>query len=370
MSRRITEMTPKLGALTGRELIPIVDRDVNGEVLPDANKYIETQRFFGSDGTLAVCTQTAFDSLFTNGVEGTDFNVSALASPNTVEVIDNTVRIFGDGVDSGSALITFNNVRRAQITFSNIVIPVSEELQGSYSGYTIGNSEVFWFTEGEETTITLTYPTTLNIFTGDVLLSNVLVTINVSEIGESCEAPVSTLLFPVDSGLIVTPQTDPQTSAFTGEMEFKTAFDGSFSQRGNTENVEGGEGDTSFDIDLDLVRIARNIPLPNPTGFDTQFNINFVLNVQGGGSVLSASGNLIMAPYSNVFTIINQTSLEVIPPTQVGFVSADPNSIFIENVNYDGSIIRITFRANNPDLMPNYSISGTIAWDGTPGSFE
>lgn len=294
-------------------------------------------------------------------MQSDEYFLSILAPNVTSDLPTSTFTLFGDGSNGGEASFDFSeNLGRVEFNFFNIVNPDSEEFLIRYS---INNQDFIYFPSTQGESIVVNNPQNLYVIVGSTDGASLSVSISSEAINQECSTPNTILLLP-DSGLYLSSDTDLE-EAQTVVLDKK--FDGSFNQSGDTTESSAGETDSSFVIDLDIARIAKEKDAPNFLSTDTTFNMNFNLSISSFGQVSMCSGNLIVAPYANVYTIINQTSLQQIPPTLVGtsLPSLDTGSITIDNVVYIGTILSITFRVNLPTLWNDYDISGTISWRGS-----
>lgn len=153
----------------------------------------------------------------------------------------------------------------------------------------------------------------------------------------------------------------------SNEARITQLYNGNFFQEGSVLVEDGLESGYNLRLRLNLAKIARDRVLPESSDPDLSINLNFILSMVGASASGNLSGNLIYTADTKLYSIINQTSLESVPPSIVGLYAAiDDGTITISEVEYDGIYLNFVLQYNSltEPTFNKFRMSGNIIWFG------
>lgn len=338
--------------LTGDELIPILSQ-TNEEGQPLLNMAVR----LSDVQTEAVPPETQLLNLCK---EFLDIDGAVLQTPG----VDYTIPEYGvtiDGNDllisgfefSGNSFVISPPQRKQNLILSVGAINNSSEVPITYNVNYGSNAELIQFSQVLLENVDYII---INVPAGTE--NNVIVSILEPFIAENCNN-VEKIVLADDVEL------DIETNL--NEARITQQYNGNFFQEGSVIVEAGLESVYNLRLKLNLAKIARNQILPGSSDLGLSINLNFVLCIVGLETSINVSGNLIYAPYSKVYNIVNQTSLEAIPPSTVGsFIATDEGTITISEVEYDGIYLDFVLQYNSlvEPSFNKFKMSGNIIWDG------
>lgn len=188
--------------------------------------------------------------------------------------------------------------------------------------------------------------------------NSVIVSVSEAFVAENCN---------IVNKVVITEDTELQVEFNGNEARVSQIYNGNFFQEGDVVIDGGSEGNTGLRFRLNMAKIARERPLPGSSDLGISINLNYVLSLAGSEAPASVSGNLIYTPYSRVYSVANQTSLEAIVPSDVGSYSATvEGTLTLLDVEYDGIYLNFQL-AYNSFTLPSFNkfqMSGNIIWYG------